>query len=146
MFKVGTVGVANVKNRVTAAQGPNDGPAKPLVRRYAIYKSKHGLRNVRDLKGFGIVYRKSFSKRKNAVVDKKVVGHMMDNLAVRTVSENTARAGFSTEIARIKARANQQRQEFMVFSPKNQAKVREAAQLVLNESKSKLLRATAGHP
>ena len=32
MFKIGNVGVASVKNRLAAAQGPTDGAAKPLSR------------------------------------------------------------------------------------------------------------------
>jgi len=32
MFKIGTVGVAAVKNRLAAAQGPADSSAKPLTR------------------------------------------------------------------------------------------------------------------
>jgi hypothetical protein len=43
MFKIGTVGVAAVKNRVTAAQGPTDASAKPLTKRYAIQKTKLGF-------------------------------------------------------------------------------------------------------
>ncbi|MBZ5726319.1 MAG: hypothetical protein LAP87_15135 [Acidobacteriia bacterium] len=31
MFKIGNVGVAAVKNRLAAAQGPDDGAAKPLT-------------------------------------------------------------------------------------------------------------------
>ena len=38
MFKIGNVGVAAVKNRVMAAQGPDDGPARvlPLASRPAV--------------------------------------------------------------------------------------------------------------
>jgi hypothetical protein len=42
MFKVGNVGVATVKNRMAAAQGPTDSSAKPLTKRYAIWKTKIG--------------------------------------------------------------------------------------------------------
>ena len=42
MFKIGTVGVAAVKNRLAAAQGPTDSPARPLTKRYAIQKTKLG--------------------------------------------------------------------------------------------------------
>lgn len=40
MFKIGNVGVAAVKNRRAAAEGPTDGSAKPLTKRYAIWKTK----------------------------------------------------------------------------------------------------------
>ena len=49
MFKIGNVGVAAVKNRLAAAQGPTDGSAKPLTKRYAIWKTKHGKGNRRNL-------------------------------------------------------------------------------------------------
>ena len=86
MFRIGTVGVAAVKNRLAAAQGPSDAPAKPLTKRYAIQKTKLGLGNWWNL---------SFT------------GNMLRNLQVRTVSENKSRAGLSTRKDRIKAWANQ---------------------------------------
>jgi hypothetical protein len=49
MFKIGNVGVAAVKNRLAAAQGPDDGSAKPLTKRYAIWKTKLGKGNRRNL-------------------------------------------------------------------------------------------------
>jgi hypothetical protein len=113
MMKVGTVGVAGVKNRVTAALGPDDAPAKPLTKRYAIRKSRLRLGNRRNL---------------------TFTGDMLRNLAVRTVSEKKARAGLSTRKDRIKAWANQRIQPWLVFSPKNKAAVVEAARRVFQES------------
>ena len=46
MFKIGNVGVAAVKNRLAAAQGPTDSAAKPLTKRYAIQKTKIGKGTV----------------------------------------------------------------------------------------------------
>ena len=43
MVKIGTVGVASVLNRVQAALGPSDGPAKPLATWYAKWKSARHL-------------------------------------------------------------------------------------------------------
>jgi hypothetical protein len=40
MFKIGNVGVATVKNRLAAAQGPDDGLAKPLTK---VHITKHGV-------------------------------------------------------------------------------------------------------
>ncbi len=71
MFKIGTVGVAAVKNRLAASQGPNDGAAKPLSKRYAIWKTKLGKGN-----------------RRNLILS----GDMLRNFQVRTVSENKAKA------------------------------------------------------
>lgn len=82
MFKIGNVGVAAVKNRLAAAEGPTDGSAKPLTKRYAIRKTKLGKGNRRNLMLFGDRQR---------------------NLQVRTVSENKAKASNSTCKDRIKA-------------------------------------------
>jgi hypothetical protein len=118
MFKVGTVGVAAVKNRVQAALGPEDQPAKPLTKRYAIRKTKLGKGNRRNL---------SFT------------GDMLRNLQVRAVSEGKARAGLSTRNDRIKAWANQKIEQWLVFSPKNRAAVVEAARRVMQEAAKRLV-------
>ena len=118
MFKIGNVGVAGVKNRVTAAQGPADGVAKPLTKRYAIWKSKLGRGNRRNL---------------------TFTGDMLRNFQVRTVGENKSRASLSTRKDRIKAWANQRIEAWVVFSPKNKAAVVEAARRVLLELKPRLL-------
>ncbi len=118
MFKVGTVGVAAVKNRLQAALGPEDQPAKPLTKRYAIQKTKLGKGNRRNL---------SFT------------GDMLRNLSLRTVSEKTAKAGLTSRKDRIKGWANQKIQEWLVFSPKNKAAVVEATRRVFEEMKKRLL-------
>lgn len=118
LFKIGNVGVAAVKNRMAAAQGPSDGPAKPLTKRYAIRKTKLGKGNRRNL---------SFT------------GDMLRNLAVRTVSEKAAKAGLSTRKDRIKAWANQKIEQWLVFSPKNKSAVVEAARRVMQEATKRLV-------
>jgi hypothetical protein len=117
MFKIGNVGVAAVKNRVTAAQGPTDSAAKPLTRRYAIWKTKLGKSNRRTL---------------------ELTGDMLRNFLVRTVSDNKARASLSTRKDRIKAWVNQKIEPWVVFSPKNKTAVIEATRRVLNEMKDRL--------
>jgi hypothetical protein len=118
MLKIGTVGVAAVKNRVTAAIGPADAAAKPLTKRYAIRKTRLGLGNRRNL---------SFS------------ADMLRNLQVRTVSENRARAGLSTRKDRIKAWANQKIEPWLVFSTRNRAAVTEATRRIFDEMKRRLI-------
>ncbi|MFN7640611.1 MAG: hypothetical protein ACK5PR_02590 [bacterium] len=118
MFKVGNVGVAAVKNRLSAAQGPADSAAKPLTKRYAIRKTKLGKANRRDL---------------------ALTGDMLRNFMVRTVSENRAKASLSTRKDRIKAWVNQKIEPWIVFSPKNQAAVLEATRRVLAEMKPRLI-------
>ena len=117
MFKIGNVGVAAVKNRLAAAQGPTDSAAKPLTKRYAIWKTKLGRGNRRTL---------------------AFTGDMLRNFQVRTVSENKARAGLSTRKDRIKAWANQKIETWVVFSARNRAAVTEAARRVFRESVKRL--------
>jgi len=118
MFTIGNVGVAAVKNRLAAAQGPNDGAAKPLTRRYAIWKTKAGKGNRRDL---------------------MLTGNMLRNFQVRTVSENKAKAGNSTRKDRIKAWITSKIEPWVVFSPRNRAVVHDTAQKLLAESAPRLL-------
>ena len=118
MVKIGTVGVATVKNRVTAALGPDDGSAKPLTKRYAIRKTRLGLGNRRNL---------------------TFTGNMLRNLSLRTVSENSAKANVTSRKERIKAWANQNIQPWLVFSSKNRAAVTEAARRVFQENIRRLV-------
>ncbi len=119
MLKLATVGVAAVKNRVQAALGPEDGPAKPLTKRYAIRKSQLRLGNRRNL---------------------TFTGAMLRNLQVRTVSERDARAGLSTRKDRIKAWANQNIEPWLTFSPRNQEAIRRAAERIFAENARNLIR------
>jgi hypothetical protein len=118
MFKIGNVGVAAVKNRLAAAQGPSDSSAKPLTKRYAIWKTKLGRGNRRNL---------------------MLSGDMLRNFQVRTVSENRAKAATSTRKDRIKAWINQKIEPWVVFSPKNKLAVVEATRRVLIEIKGRLI-------
>jgi hypothetical protein len=118
MLKIGTVGVAAVKNRLAAAQGPTDSSAKPLTKRYAIRKTQLGKGNRRNL---------------------MMTGDMLRNFQVRTVSDNRAKASNSTRKDRLKAWLNQKIEPWVVFSPKNKAAVAESARRVLLDMKPKLL-------
>jgi hypothetical protein len=118
MLKIGTVGVAAVKNRVAAAQDPNDRSSKPLNKRYAIQKTKLGKGNRRNL---------------------MLTGDMLRNFQVRTVTDNKAKANNSTRKDRLKAWVNQQIEPWVLFSPKNKVAVAEAARLVLREMSPKLI-------
>ena len=117
MFKVGSVGVAAVKTRLAAAQGPTDSSAKPLTKRYAIWKTKQGKGNRRNL---------------------MLTGDMLQNFQVRTVSENKAKASNSTRKGRIKAWITNKIEPWIVFSPKNKAAVAEATRQALAEMKPRL--------
>ena len=118
MYELGNSGVAAVKSRLAAARDPTDAPAKPLTKRYAIFKTRKGQSNRRNL---------------------TFTGDLLRNFRVRTVSENRAKASLSTRKDRIKAWANQKREAWMVFSPKNKAAVVEAARKMLDAMKPRLL-------
>jgi hypothetical protein len=119
MLKLGTVGLAAVKNRLAAGLGPTDAPAKPLTKRYAIYKSKR--------------------LRRRAVRDLSLTGRMLGNISVRTVSERAAKAALTSRQERIKGLANMRREPWLVFSPRNKATVLEAARRMLREMTPRLL-------
>jgi len=118
MFKIANVGVAAVKNRLAAAQGPEDGAAKPLTKRYAIWKTKLGKGNRRNL---------------------MLTGDMLRNFQVRTVSENKAKASNSTRKDRVKAWITNKIEPWVVFSPKNRETVQQAAQKILVEIAPRLV-------
>ena len=117
MFKIANVGVASVKNRLAAAQGPTDGAAKPLSRYYAIRKTRMGKGNRRNL---------------------MLTGDMLRNFQVRTVSENRAKASNSTRKDRIKAWITQKIEPWAVFSPKNRAVVQQTAKQLITEMAPRL--------
>ena len=118
MFKIGNVGLAAVKNRLAAAQGPTDGRAKPLSRYYAIRKTKMGKGNRRNL---------------------MLTGDMLRNFQVRTVSENKAKASNSTRKDRTKAWITQKIEPWVIFSPKNREVVHQTAQKLLAEIAPRLV-------
>ena len=119
MLKLGTVGLAAVKSRLAAGLGPTDGPAKPLTKRYAIYKSKR--------------------LRRRAVRDLSLTGSMLGNLSVRTVSERAAKAALTSRKERIKGLVNMRREPWLVFSPRNRAAVLQAARRLLREITPRLI-------
>jgi hypothetical protein len=119
MLKLGTVGLAAVKNRLASARGPTDASAKPLTKRYAIFKSKR--------------------LRRRAVRDLSLTGSMLRNLSVRTVSEKAAKASLTSRRDRIKGLANERIEPWLVFSPANRAAVTEAARRIFREIVPRLI-------
>jgi len=128
MLKLGTVGLADVKRRISRAQNDQDAPSKPLTRRYAIRKSK--LRRV----GF-----RGTNKR-----DLTFTGDLMRSWQVRTVSEAKAAATWSTLRNRQKARSNQRIEDFISFSPSNVRAVSTAAGQVVAELIPRLVKTKNG--
>ncbi len=117
MFKIGNVGVASVKNRLAAALGPTDAPAKPLSKLYAIRKTKMGKGNRRDL---------------------YLTGDMLRNFQVRTIQPNRAKASVTTRLNRMKMWITNKIEPWVLLSPRNEASVREATSRVLTEMKPRL--------
>ncbi|MCX6632314.1 MAG: hypothetical protein NTW28_32285 [Candidatus Solibacter sp.] len=117
MFKIANVGVASVKNRLAASQGPDDGAAKPLSKYYAIRKTKMGKGNRRNL---------------------MLTGDMLRNFQVRTVSENKAKASNSTRKDRVKAWITNKIEPWVVFSPKNREAVQRTAQTLITQMAPRL--------
>jgi hypothetical protein len=119
MLKLGTVGLAAVKNRLAAGLSPRDASGKPLTKRYAIFKSKR--------------------LRRRAVRDLSLTGSMLRNLSVRTVSEKAAKAALTSRKDRIKGLANERIEPWLVFSPANRAAVTEAARRIFREMLPRLV-------
>ncbi len=118
MSQIGRVGLAAVKARIAAHTGPDDQPSKPLTRNYAIWKTRQGKGKYRNL---------------------RLTGAMLQNLTLRSVSENAARAGFTTKKQRQKAQANTNIEPFVIFSPKNAIAVMAAAEKRFHEKIGRLV-------
>ena len=114
MYKLGVMGVDEVVERTSKAKNADDQPSKPLQRGYAIYKTRRGLSNRRNL---------TFS------------GDMLRNLSVRSVSRNFAKAEWTKKDPRKKALANNQIEEFAAFSPRNQQRLADAANQIMTREK-----------
>lgn len=118
MVDIGSAGLLSVFKRLTQAQGPNDTPAKPLTKRYAMFKSRKRKGNRRDL---------------------KFTGAMLGNLKLRTVSDNQAKAALTSRKERIKGLANAKREPWLVFSPANKRVVIDKFKQVLQERARRLI-------
>ncbi len=120
MVEIGSAALLDVKRRLSQAKGPTDGPAKPLTKRYAIYKSKLRRGNRRNL---------------------FLTGDMLKNLTLRTVSENFARAGLTSDKQRVKGWSNMKKEIWLVFSPANVAAATRKAREVFDHMVEILVKA-----
>jgi hypothetical protein len=114
MYELGKFGLAELKQRVQQARNAEDAPAKKLWKGYAIWKTRQGKGNRRNL---------------------TLSGKMLDNLQVRTVSENAAYARPSSEKERKKAQGNEKREQWAAFSPRNQREIVTRAMTLLKMPK-----------
>jgi hypothetical protein len=141
MVTIGSAGLLTVFKRLASAQGPNDGPAMPLKKRYAMYKSRMRKGNRRNL---------------------FFTGQMLGSLKLRTVTDNRAYSAPDAKMrtenreARKRAKkgggampkrftnrdvglANQKREPWLVFSPINRQAVIAKAREILLAVKNKLI-------
>lgn len=119
MVRIGSAGLLSVMKRLSEAKGPTDAPAKPLTKRYAIYKSRLRKGRFRDL---------------------KLTGKMLKNLTLRTVSDNSAKAALTSQKERVKGRSNTKHEPWLVFSPQNRLAVMQVAGRVFAEAKARMIR------
>lgn len=135
MLKVGTTGLAAIKDRVKRAINPQDGPAKPLSKRYAIRKMRlRGTIQKLNEGGSGVV--QSLTNKR----DLHFTGSMMRNLTVRSVSEYKALAAWTSRLQRLKAANNQRLDRFIDFSPRNVDAVTKVVQHQVAELVPKLIK------
>jgi hypothetical protein len=104
-LKILEAGIEAIKARLSKGSDENDGPTKPLKKRYARYKSKRtGGRAVRDL---------------------NLTGQLLESIKVRYADDRQAIADAGTRIGRIKARIYA---DLLQFSPADQKQMLELAE------------------
>jgi hypothetical protein len=145
MYALGNTGLNAIKARTKKALDSEDRPAKLKSKAWAIIKSRKGLRNVKDLRGTGMMFTHAIAKfrgreakRKNKL---KHVGHLMDQIMVRKVSQNRAYiVEPTTAPGRMKARGNS---DMLMLSPKDQKAIKDAAARIFSENKKGLVKVRA---
>ena len=128
MVQVGSAGLLSVFKRLSEAKGPTDAPAKPLSTGF--WRTHRDGTKTWINKGYAM---QKARKRRGRFRDLKFTGDMLRNLSLRTVSDNSARAGLTSKKQRDKGWANMKIEPWLVFSPKNKQAVIEKFQLVLKE-------------
>jgi hypothetical protein len=136
MYTLGQVTLRSVLNRVSHARNAQDQAAAPLKNEiWKRIKMSRGLRPIRDLRGTGMMTQKTGNKKGRL----KNVGHLLDQILVRSVSNNTANIEEpSTQYGRWKARAKANR-AMLMLSPSNRRDVINAFQQVLNAAVKQLV-------
>jgi hypothetical protein len=154
MYEVGRTALQSIKRRVAAAIGSNDAPAPPLKTRrarrwseskmqfvesgpprsgWARIKMKYGLRPVRDLHGTGLMWSGKIAEYTHRELKKKSklknVGHLMDQLLIRRVSDKAVIIDEPSQIAgRMKALANR---DMLLLSPNDCATIDQAVKYIV---------------
>ena len=147
MYDLGVAGLGTVKQRVAKAYGMADAPAAPLKSEsWKRIKKSKGLKPIRDLHGTGMMYTSNIAAFRNRVMKRKSklksVGHLMDQLLVRSVSSNRAVIPEpTTDAGRMKARRNR---DMLGFSPFNRQVIVQAAQKALDRLKGTIIKQFSG--
>lgn len=109
MLQLGAAALAIVKARVARGQDINDTPMPGLSESYGKRKRRRFSRDLRDL---------------------RLTGAMLDNLTVRSATENQVRIAFTKALERQKALSNQQRTPWLGWSPNDTREIEDAAQRI----------------
>ena len=170
MYDLGNKALESIKTRVARAYGPNDAAAPPLKNSYYLKYNKDGSvdridlgysswanikkgfggRPIRDLEGNGMMLESTirhYRNRKQKVRGRwkfnlKYVGHLMEQISVRKVSDNRAFIVEPTTIpGRIKARGNR---EMLGFSPRNCVEIWREGMKILGDLKTKMVKTVTG--
>lgn len=118
MFKLGTIAVARKKESIRQGLNSAGVKAKKLSKGHAIRKAKRRLPQIRNL---------------------WFTGQMLNNLSVRTVSQNKAKIGFSSGIARTKALANYKIDPQIPFSDRDVNFIGESSRRLLSTELTRTL-------
>jgi hypothetical protein len=143
MVEIGSTGLLSVFKRVAAAQGPNDGPAMPLKKRYAMYKSRMRKGNRRNLFFTGQMLR---SLKLRTVNDRRAYASVgadtrTEKRMIATTNKKMLAKGKKERFLTNKdvAWLNQKREPWLVFSPINRQAIIAKAREILLAVKNKLI-------
>ncbi len=98
-------GLKSIKLRLSKGIGQDDGPTKPLTKKYARFKS--------------------FARRKKAVRDLDLTGKLLSEIQPRYADDRQAVADASTRLGRLKARVHR---ELLLFSENDQKQMLASAE------------------
>lgn len=104
--ELGDVALDSIKGRVARGVGVDDAPMPPLQTGYARAKQRRGLRSIRDL---------------------RFTGAMLDNLTVRSSTDDQVTIALTSEPERVKGFRNQLIAEWLGLSSSDERTVLRAA-------------------
>ena len=155
MAQIGQYALDAWKARTVAAIGPDDAPAKPLTRGWAIAKAKMmSGKNATSaparwkyeskLKARGMKARGEYRNPANWHIrsnkrDYTVTGELMAGLTLRQVSDNSARARWTSLKLRNRASSLSGLQPFVTFAPSDSRKTVEFVRPIFKEMTKRII-------